>query len=574
MSSYAAASAIPRENKGTSMRITSLRKNPHTVFLPFLLIGLASCATGPDYKRPDVSAPDRFKSAAAEESAQPNLGLDWWTLFGDPDLNALEEEALQANQSLQAAMARVAQARASARSVKSGFFPVVTMNPSATRSRMAGSDTSESTEEKLEQATEVVNKVTNLVQKIGALSQSAATSTSASGSATGTSTSTATSTSGSSGIGSLLSSAGSSSSQEGSPISNMYRIPFDLSYEIDIWGRVRRSYESARAQVRASEYDLEVVRQTLLADVAQNYFTIRSLDEQKRFFDRNLAAYQEQVDLTSNKYNAGLIGETDVLQATLQLESAKADMFDIQRQRADLEHAIAILMGRAPVDFTLPPRTLDAVPPAVPAGLPGDLLRRRPDVAEAEQDLIAACAEIGVAKAEFFPKITLTGSAGFESSDVKDVLDWNSRFWSIGPGVSLPIFEGGKLRANLREAKARYDELLAAYRQSVLSAYVDVEDSLTDLHLRADQALAQEKALIASREYVRLTRIQYEGGLLDYLPIVDAEQASLSNELTTVKIRNERLISTVLLIKALGGGWEAPSGDGILALGTAASEIE
>ncbi|MCC6489797.1 MAG: TolC family protein, partial [Candidatus Hydrogenedentes bacterium] len=288
------------------MRINGNRMKHHSVLVPFLILGLASCATGPDYKRPDVSSPDRFKSAVPEESAQPNLGLDWWTLFGDPDLNALEKEALQANQSLQAAMARVAQARASARSVKSEFFPVVTMSPSATRSRMAGSDTSESAEEKLQQATEVVNKVTNLVQKIGALSQSAASGTSTSGTSSGTSTSTVASTSSSSGIGSLLSSAASSSSQEVSPISNSYRIPFDLSYEIDIWGRVRRSYESARAQVRASEYDLEVVRQTLLADVAQNYFNIRSLDEQEEILDRNLAAYQEQVDLTSNKYNAGL----------------------------------------------------------------------------------------------------------------------------------------------------------------------------------------------------------------------------------------------------------------------------
>ena len=546
-------------NKEVAVRKSHVWNSCHSVLTVVLALGLASCATGPDYERPEVAAPDRFKSAVADEIAEPNLALDWWRLFGDPELDALEEEALNANLSLQAAMARVAQARASARAVKSEFFPVVAMSPSATRSRASVAEDSDSTEEKIEQATTVVNKVTSLVQKIGALSQSATSSTDTTG--TGTSTTTSTSSTSSSGIGSLLSSAASSSSETVSPISNSYRVPFDLSYEIDIWGRVRRSYESARAQVRASEYDLEVVRQTLLADVAQNYFSIRSLDEQEAILNRNLAAYQEQVDLTEFKYKAGLIGETDVLQATLLLESARADMSDIQRQRADLEHAIAILIGQAPVDFTLPAHTLDTIPPAIPAGLPGDLLRRRPDVAEAEQDLIAACAEIGVAKAEFFPTITLTGSAGFESNNVRDVLDWNSRVWSIGPSISLPIFEGGKLRANLREAKARYDEMLATYRESILTAYVDVEDSLTDLHLRAEQAGSQEKALNASREYVRLTRIQYESGIVDYLNVVDAEQSSLTNELSAVQIRNQRLISTVLLMKALGGGWEAPGND-------------
>ena len=512
---------------------------------------MTSCMTGPDYKRPDLKTPALYKSATAADAAEPGLSLDWWKLFNDPDLSALEEEALRANHDLKAAMARVAQARASASSVKSEFFPVVTMNPSATRSRRPGTESdTDSTEEKINNLTSVVNKVSSLVGSVSSLGQSSST--------TG-STSTSTSTTGSSLGSGLLQSGttGTSTSGTAATISNSYSIPFDLSYEIDIWGRVRRSYESARAEIRASEYNFEVVRQTLLADVAQNYFNLRAFDTQDKILAENLALYQEQVDLTQNKVQAGLTEVTDLLQAKVQLESARAEAANIRRQRAVVEHAIAILLGRAPADFALEERTLEGTPPVIPAGMPGDVLRRRPDVAEAEQDLAAACAEIGVAKAEFFPTVKLTGTAGFESSDFKDVLDWSNRVWSIGPSVSLPIFEGGKLKASLRQAKARYDELEAVYRNTVLAAFGDVEDSLTDLHLRADQADAQSKSVEAAREYHKLTKIQYDTGIVDYLQLVDAERTLLDNELSAVKILNERMISTVLLVKSIGGGWDS-----------------
>ncbi|MFA6242265.1 MAG: efflux transporter outer membrane subunit [Candidatus Hydrogenedentales bacterium] len=512
---------------------------------------MTSCMTGPDYKRPDLKTPALYKSATAADAAEPGLALDWWKLFNDPDLTALEEEALRANQDLKAAMARVAQARASASSVKSEFFPVVTMNPSATRSRRPGTETSDSdsTEEKINQLTSVVNKVSSLVGSVSSL---------ASGTSTGSSSSGSSSTTGSLGS-SLLQSGTTSTTTTGSAatIGNSYSIPFDLSYEIDIWGRVRRSYESARAEIRASEYNFEVVRQTLLADVAQNYFNLRAFDTQDKILAENLTLYQEQVDLTQNKVQAGLTEVTDLLQAKVQLESARAEAANIRRQRADVVHAIAILLGRAPADFALEERPLEGTPPVIPAGMPGDVLKRRPDVAEAEQDLASACAEIGVAKAEFFPTVKLTGTAGFESSDFKDVLDWSNRVWSIGPSVSLPIFEGGKLKASLRQAKARYDELEAVYRNTVLAAFGDVEDSLTDLHLRADQADAQSKSVEAAREYHKLTKIQYDTGIVDYLQLVDAERTLLDNELSAVKILNERMISTVLLVKSIGGGWDS-----------------
>lgn len=510
--------------------------------LPLLLV---SCTTGPDYHRPALNPPTAYKSATSGEVARPGLGQDWWRLFNDPELNALAEEALEANQNLKAAMARVAQSRASAQSVKSAFFPVITLDPSSTRSRTPGAESStDSLSSKLSKTSSTINQVSSVLEGITSLAQGSSSRSSGSSQ----------STTGTSGTGS-----GASATSTAIPAttSNRFQVPFDFSYEIDIWGRVRRSYESSTAQAQASVYDLEVVRQTLLADLARNYFSLRSFDAQYELLARNLELYQEQVDLTQNQHKAGLIDESNVLQATAQLESTQAQAADTRRQRADLEHAIAILLGRAPAEFSLDARPVAATPPVISAGLPADLLRQRPDVAEAEQNLVAACAEIGVAKADFFPAVRLTGSAGFQSSDLGSVLDWSNRAWSIGPSISVPIFKGGQLQANLRKAKARYDELEATYRNKVLSAFVDVEDSLTDLHMRADAAQAQAKAVAAGREYLRLTQIQYHSGVIDYMRVVNAEQTLLTNELSEAQILNQRMVSTVLLVKALGGGWNS-----------------
>lgn len=509
-----------------------------------LALLLAACKTGPDYTRPAMDIKEGFKSATETESAQPNLARDWWQLFNDPELSSLVEQALAQNLDLKAAMARVAQSRASAKSVRGSFYPVLTMDPSAKRARTPGADSSsDSSDTKITQATTTINKITSLLSQMNALRQGNTSGTGSGGSAQGASSASSTSS--------------MSISGGGATTSNSFQIPFDLNYEVDIWGRVRRSYESSKAQLQASLYDVEVVRQTLLADLVRNYFNLRSFDAQYEILLRNLNLYQEQVELTGNQYKAGLISETDLLQAQVQLESTRAQAADTLRQRTDLEHAIAILLGRAPVQFSLPVRPLNATPPLIPAGLPSDLLRRRPDVAEAEQNLISACAEIGVAKAEFFPVVKLTGSAGFQNDELKNIFDWENFAWSIGPSISLPIFQGGQLWFNLKKAKARYEELDATYRAQVLSAFVDVEDSLTDLHMRADAADAQSKAVIAAREYLRLIQIEYQSGITDYMHVVNAEQTLLSNELTEAQILNQRMVSTVLLIKALGGGWDS-----------------
>ena len=530
--------------KGAAMNGRTMRQFARATGAVILTLVATSCTTGPDYTRPSMAVPASYKSVPGPEINQPNLSRQWWRLFNDAELNALAEEALAANQSVKAAMARVAQSRASARSVKSAFYPVVTMDPSATRSRTPGAEVeTDAVAEKLSQATSALNQLSSIANKLSALQGGGTTDGTGSTGSLGTSASS-------------LSSTSETSTSVPATTSNRFQVPFDFSYEIDLWGRIRRSYESAEAQAQATEYDLEVVRQTLLADLARNYFNLRSFDAQYAILDRNLALFKEQVELTGNQYKAGLVNATNPLQATVQYESTRAQAADTLRQRTDLEHAIAILLGRAPADFSLPTRPLEGTPPIVPAGLPSDLLERRPDVAEAEQSLLAANAEIGVAQAEFFPSVKLTGSAGFGSSDIKTVLDWSNRTWSFGPSVSVPLFKGGQLKADLQKAKARYDELEANYRGTVLTAFVDVEDSLTDLHMRADAADAQRQAVDAAREYLRLTQIEYRSGLIDYLNVVNAEQTLMSNELSDAQLLNQRMVSTVLLIKALGGGWD------------------
>jgi multidrug efflux system outer membrane protein len=466
-------------------------------FFPLLCAALASCTVGPNYKRPDQVMPTTYKSATTQETPAAELSQQWWRLFGDDTLNSLENSAIASNTDIQAAMARVTEARAAAQIVGAQFYPVATLDPSIQRSRTPAQ-------------TFVANG------------------------ASGTSTQT---TSG--------------------RTTTSVRIPLDLSYELDIWGRIRRAYESADATANASVDDYHVVLQTVEADVAEDYFNIRSLIAQEKILEANVESFRQQVVLTQKQLRAGLLGPTDEYQADAQLQATIAQEFETHRQRIDFEHALAILMGRAPSDLNLITTALDLEPPQIPAGLPAELLRRRPDVAEAEQNLVAANAQIGEAEALFFPTIDLTGTAGFESINVQSALDWENRIWSIGASAAQPIFEGGKLTAGLNQVKARYAELAATYRSSVLGAIRDVEDSLTDLHLRADEAVAQDKAVQASLQYVRLSELQYRQGLVSYLQVIDADRTLLQNQLSAAQILNERLTSTVLLMKALGGGWDA-----------------
>jgi multidrug efflux system outer membrane protein len=434
-----------------------------------------------------MGVPPAFKSVTGDEARPPKLSQDWWKLFGDPELARLEEAAIQANPDLQAAMARVIEAREASRITESQFYPTLTSGPFATRQRAVGS----------------------------------------------------------------------LNSNQGAVTFNTFQVPLDLSYQVDLWGKIRRNYESSEAQARASGNDYFVVLHTLETDLASDYFTLRSLDSQVETLAKTVVAYRQTLDLTQTQYKAGLVGPINVAQAEAQLYSTMTQEHEARRQRTDLEHAIAILMGRPPSEFALAPQPLNQAPPAVPAGVPADLLRHRPDVAEAEENLIAACAQIGVAKASYYPSLTLTGMVGLTAGDITKFFNWSGRIWSIGASSLVPIYEGGLLDATYAQAKARYDEMLAAYRSKLLGAFRDVEDALTDIHLRAEEEKAQSQAVKSSREYLRLAEVQYKGGLTSYLQVIDAQRTLLSNELLYEQILSQQLSSTLMLIKAVGAGWDA-----------------
>jgi len=448
---------------------------------------------GPDYKRPTSSAPANYKAVelGAWKQGQPLDNLpkgNWWEVFGDASLNELESEALRANQELKAAVARVDQARATARVARSELLPSLNFDPSFTRERFSP----------------------NQVPSFGGLT------------------------------------------------ANTFRAPLDLSYEVDLWGRVRRSFQSARADAQASLAAFYNVLLTLQADVAQNYFTLRALDAEIATVVGTLDLRKEQVRLVRSRFEGGIGNELDIARAETELAATEAEAALLARRRAELENAIAILIGSNPASFRLVAASANnwnPQPPGVPAGLPAELLERRPDVAEAERQLASANARIGVAKAAFFPVLTLTGSGGYVSADIDSLFKWDGRAWSIGPSLSLPLFAGGRNRATYKRSQAAYDETVARYRQQVLVAFGEVENSLSGIHHLATQAAAQQRAVANARRAANLATDRYRSGIVSYLEVVDASRDALSAERANAQLAGQRLIAAVQLIKALGGGW-------------------
>ena len=451
----------------------------------------AGCMVGPDFKRPEVEQPPRFKSQADGEAGPP-IPAEWWQLYRDPELDRLIALAQASNQNIRVAVARVDEARALARVAGSYLFPTISADPQFSHTRYSGNRDSTVTGRRV---------------------------------ASGASR-------------------------------NDWLIPIDLSYEIDVWGRVRRSLESARATAAATANDVGVVRLTVETDVARYYYTLRSLDAQVQILTETVTGYEEQVRVLSVQFRTGLVSAIVVHQAQAQLQATQAQLRDVQRARADQEHALAILCGQPAPSFTVAASPLhESTPPSVPPGLPAQLLTRRPDVAEAEDNVRAANAQIGVATAEFYPRFTLTSSAGFESADIASLFTWQSRVASILPSVSIPIFQGGRLRANLAASRARYEQTVGTYVNQVLIAYGDVEDALTDLHALSDEVGRLRDAVAASREYLRLAQVQYQQGLVDYLLVIDAERTLLANRLSLAQAVNLQMGSSIHVIKALGGGW-------------------
>jgi NodT family efflux transporter outer membrane factor (OMF) lipoprotein len=340
-------------------------------------------------------------------------------------------------------------------------------------------------------------------------------------------------------------------------VANDYNLAIDASWEADVWGRVRSSVAASTAGAQASAADLETARLSAQAELAIDYYQLRVLDVQRQLLDDNVIEFQKSLDLTRNRYAAGVAAKVDVVQAESQLKSTQAQAVDVGVQRAQLEHAIAVLIGKAPAEFALPPAALSAGMPQIPPSLPAELLERRPDIAAAERRVAAANAQIGVAKAAFFPQITLSASGGFASSSFAQWLTVPSRIWALGPSIVQSIFDAGLRRAQTEQAIAVYDANVANYRQTVLSGFQEVEDNLAALRILEQENKVQEEAVQAARLSVDLTINQYKAGTISYLNVVTVQTSLLSNQRAAAGIFGRRLVAAVTLIKALGGSWSA-----------------
>jgi NodT family efflux transporter outer membrane factor (OMF) lipoprotein len=334
-----------------------------------------------------------------------------------------------------------------------------------------------------------------------------------------------------------------------------YVLPIDVNYELDAWGRVRRSIAAAREEAQATAADLQTIRLSLHAELAIDYFELRSLDAEKQLLDETLVAYQKALALTQNRFDGGLSSRAEVAQARTQLETTRAEDIGVGVSRATYEHAIAVLAGRNPEELMLEAAPLTITPPVIPVGVPSQLLERRPDIAAAERRTAEANEQVGIARAAFFPTLLITATGGFEGNTPIDWLAWPSRLWAVGPAVAQTIFDAGRRRAAAEQASASYDEAVANYRQAALTAFQDVEDNLSTLRILEQQSKAQQVAVEAARQSLDLSMNRYKGGLVTYLEVISAQSIALADEYTEVDLLRRRMDASVLLIKALGGGW-------------------
>ncbi|HWY23485.1 MAG TPA: efflux transporter outer membrane subunit, partial [Nevskia sp.] len=457
---------------------------------------LPACAIGPKYVRPDADVPTAYKEGTAAApaatisqappapgwiTAQPGDAVSrgsWWTVFGDGDLNALEDRVDGSNQNLRVALAQLRQARAAVDIAHASFFPTVTAGAAASQSLTSAS-----------------------IQYRGAA---------------------------------------------GHTLPD-YALPVSASWEPDLWDRIGHSVDSAQADAQASLGDLESLRLGLHAELATDYFNLRGLDAEKQLLDQTIVAYQQALDLTNNRFKGGIASQSDVAQAQTQLEMTQAQEIDLGVLRAQYEHAIASLVGQPAPSFSIPARQAQWSAPPIPAGLPSELLQRRPDIAAAERRVAAANAQIGVAQAAFFPDLTLSGSAGLEASKFASLLSGPSLFWAIGPQLVGTLFDGGRRRATVDQARAGYDAGVAAYRQTVLSAFQEVEDNLAALRVLQQEAAKQGDATRSAETALQLAMNRYQTGIVGYLDAITAQGFALSNERAQVDIARRQADASVLL---------------------------
>ena len=337
---------------------------------------------------------------------------------------------------------------------------------------------------------------------------------------------------------------------------NDFVLPFSVSYQADVWGRVRKNVESYREQAQASAADLATVNLSMHADLAVDYFQARSLDAEEKLLDSTVSQYEQALELNENRFKGGIASEVEVEQARTQLQTTRAQAIDVGVARAQYEHAVAILIGKPPAEFSLPPLPLTAPPPHVPISLPSELLERRPDIAASERLVAAANAQIGVAKSAYYPSISLGASGGFESSAIATLINGPSGLWSVGLSAVGTVFDVGRRRALNDQARAAYDYQVAAYRENVLAGFQQVEDNLAAVRILENEAKVQDEAVVAAQRSLDLSVTRYKGGVTSYLEVITAQSAALADEVTAVNILGRRMANTVLLIQALGGGWD------------------
>jgi NodT family efflux transporter outer membrane factor (OMF) lipoprotein len=469
--------------------------------LPLLLTG---CMVGPKYSKPDVPSAPAFKETSEWKEgdgwkvAQPNdtaLRGKWWELYGDAKLNEVEDEVDPSNQTLKEAEANFRQARTAIRFNRAAEAPTIGVAPSISAVRASANQPYFTPS--------LVNNGTG-----------------------------------------------------------QFTLPVDLSYEVDLWGRIRRTITASKEQAQASAADLDTVRLSLHAEVAIDYFELRSADAQKQLLDDTVKAYSDALQLTKYRFEGGAAPKADVAQAQTQLDETRVQASDIMVQRAQYEHALAILIGEPPAQFRLPPIPINLQAPAmpdIPVTLPAQLLERRPDIAETERRMAAANEQIGIAKAAYYPTLNIAAVAGLQGSSVLNWFNWPSRFWAVGPTLSETIFDAGRRRATTESALAAYDGTVANYRQTVLNAYQQVEDNLVALHILNTESTQQHSATASAEESLQLSQNRYAGGVDTYLQVVIWQTTALTNERNDIDIMRRRLEANVLLIKALGGGWDISS---------------
>jgi NodT family efflux transporter outer membrane factor (OMF) lipoprotein len=480
----------------------SFRRNIILASLASVCVLAAGCRVGPQYTKPSVptapefkeAGPDAFKSVDGWKAAQPGdnqIKGSWWKSFNDPQLNALEAQVDSANQTLKEADANFQASRAQIRFYRADKAPTIGTAPSIASERYSANRPYFNT---------------------------------------------------------ALANGGSGD----------FLLPLDLNYEIDLWGRIRRSITSAQEQAQASAADLETVRLSLHAELAMDYFGLRAADGQKKLLDDTVVAYQRAVQLTSDRYTGGASPLSDLTQAETQLQTALVQSTEITIERAEYEHAIAVLIGKPPAALTIPSDPVTIQPPALPAipgALPSQLLERRPDIAAQERRMASANEQIGIAQAAFYPTLSINAFAGFEGSSILNWFTWPSRIWAVGPTFSQTLYDHGRRQASSDTVKAQYDASVASYRQTTLDAFQQVEDNLVALRQLETEAAQQHEATSTAEQSLDLFNTRYEGGVDTYLQVVTSQTAALQNERNDIEIMRRRLDTSVLLVKALGGGW-------------------